>query len=137
MIDHATPADIDAISDMLGEVTVPLFDRHDGCVLVYRLQAVPRGFLAWRSDDTRGRVRLVHVFVEPNFRRHGMARRMIARFEAEIARSGATGWFARTRDAGPSARALMRRIGANGADGVYEKRLQTPHSSSSRATIPR
>lgn len=113
--------------------------------LVYRLQGVPRGYLMWRwrpagdpAPERPGRIAVMeHIYVEPNFRRHGMARRLIARFEGEIARSGATGWVALVHRFNTRSAALMRGAGAEGAVDIFEKRLHTPQASSSPATIPR
>lgn len=140
MIDTATEADMRAIADSLDGRAMPALCKQTPCgapVLVYRLQNVARGYLLWRWVAPRGVARIDRIFVEPNFRRHGMARRLIARFEGEIARSGGQGWVAEADPARPSGLALMRRVGAKGSGHRFEKRLHTPQASSSPATIPR
>ncbi|MCM2562333.1 hypothetical protein M8756_09225 [Lutimaribacter sp. EGI FJ00015] len=149
MIDLASEADILALADMLhgpGALQAPRLQRAMGQgaqMLVYRLQGVPRGYLIWSwskacdaAPESAGRLAVLdHVQVEPNFRRHGMARRLIARFEMEIARAGAAGWGCPIHRK-PGCAALMCGAGALIRGERFEKRLQTPHSSNSPATSP-
>ncbi|WP_353472758.1 GNAT family N-acetyltransferase [Salipiger sp. H15] len=94
----------------------------------YRVGGVPRGYLVWRWQGGEGprRAVLEHIWVEPSWRRRGVARRLIAGFEAEIAGQGAQGWITRVEAANAPSRALMLGAGAIGAVEVLEKRLQAP-----------
>jgi GNAT superfamily N-acetyltransferase len=135
--DRASPAELQA--HLRGQMDL------GAQLLVYRLQDVPRGYLMWRwraagdpaLEHPRRVAVLDHIYVEPNFRRHGMARRLVARFEAEIARSGGSGWVALVHRFNVRSAALMRGAGAAQSVDLFEKRLQAPQASSNPATIPR
>ncbi len=98
----------------------------------YRVGGVPRGYLMWRwrcSPATalrhpQRRAELEHIWVEPSWRRRGVARRLIAGFEAEIAGQGAEGWTTTVHAFNAPSRALMLGAGASGAVEVLEKRFQ-------------
>ncbi|WP_343502650.1 GNAT family N-acetyltransferase [Alloyangia pacifica] len=98
----------------------------------YRVGHVPRGYLMWRwrlSEATtlghaQRRAELEHIWVEPSWRRRGVARRLIAGFEAEIAGQGAEGWTTTVHAFNAPSRALMLGAGATGAVEVLEKRFQ-------------
>ncbi|MCA0995463.1 ESCO1/2 family N-acetyltransferase [Alloyangia pacifica] len=102
-------------------------------LLAYRAEAVPRGVLMWRwrkeSSTERAearRAQLDHIWVEPSWRRRGVARRLIAAFEAEIAAQGASGWLAQGEGMSAASGALMRRAGACACSKRLEKRFQQP-----------
>ncbi len=106
-------------------------------LLAYRAEAVPRGVLMWRwrkESSTEGpkersaalRAQLDHIWVEPSWRRRGVARRLIAAFEAEIAAQGACGWLAQGEGMSAASGALMRRAGACACSERLEKRFQQP-----------
>ncbi len=113
--------------------------------LLYRLQGVPRGYLLWRWHGAGDAelahparlARLEHIYVEPNLRRHGMGRRLVARFEADIVRAGAEGWISPVHGFNAASAALMRGAGADLAVKLFEKRFQTPQASSNPATMSR
>lgn len=100
----------------------------------YRLQGVPRGYLMWRwrhaertaLEHPQRRAMLEHIWVEPSWRRRGVARRLISGFEAEIAGQGASGWTTMVHAFNAPSRALMTGAGAVGSVEVLEKRFQTP-----------
>ncbi|MFW2543823.1 GNAT family N-acetyltransferase [Primorskyibacter sp. 2E107] len=83
--------------------------------LTYRTEGVARGYLAWTALPVGSLARLDHVYVMPILRRRGVASRLIARFEQEIA-GAFDGWVV----AGPgdtcAARGLMARYGARAPD---------------------
>ncbi|MBE9635231.1 GNAT family N-acetyltransferase [Salipiger mangrovisoli] len=97
----------------------------------YRVEGVPRGYLMWRWRLRAGsalehpqRVALLeHIWVDPSWRRRGVARRLIAGFEAEISGQGAEGWITKVHAFNAPSRALMLGAGAMGAVEVLEKRL--------------
>ncbi|MCA0942481.1 GNAT family N-acetyltransferase [Salipiger pacificus] len=102
------------------------------CLCAYRVGQVPRGYLMWRwrlSEVTalkhpQRHALLEHIWVEPSWRRRGVARRLIAGFEAEIAGQGAEGWTTAVHAFNAPSRALMLGVGATGAVEVLEKRFQ-------------
>lgn len=99
--------------------------------LVYRAEGVVRGYLLWRlrevPESTVERPRclavLDHIAVAPSWRRRGIARRLVAGFEAEITARGCESWVAHVHKFNDASRGLMQRAGAARAVEVYEKRL--------------
>lgn len=96
--------------------------------LVYRTEGVARGYLKWQpmpagvaalEHPTRQAV-LDHIYVEPIWRRRGLASRLIARFEAEIA-GEFDGWVVRVHAFNRASAALMQRHGAVLAVQAYAK----------------
>jgi len=100
-------------------------------VLAYRAGGVPRGYLMWRLCDVAPGVVdrqrrfgfLDHIYVEPSWRRKGIAGRLIARFESEIAAQACTGWRSTARNFNTASAALMARAGAEVAAYMFEKEL--------------
>ncbi len=100
--------------------------------LVYRAEGVVRGYLLWRRrkvsrsavERPRSRAVLDHIAVAPSWRRRGIARRLVAGFEAEIAARGCDVWVAHVHSFNGASRGLMQRAGATRAVEVYEKRLR-------------
>ncbi|WP_417209520.1 GNAT family N-acetyltransferase [Antarctobacter sp.] len=100
-------------------------------VLLYRTEGVPRGYLMWQAIDTaatalehpRRQALLDHIYVQPIWRHRGLAQRLIARFERDIAAEGCSGWITRVHAFNAPSAALMRGAGAHLAVEVYEKRL--------------
>ncbi|WP_136440879.1 GNAT family N-acetyltransferase [Pacificoceanicola onchidii] len=100
--------------------------------LVYRTEGVARGYLAWMARPVPGaddalqepqRMALLdHIYVTPISRRRGIASRLIARFEAEIAESF-DGWKVQVHAFNAASAALMMRHGAQLAVQVYGKAL--------------
>jgi GNAT superfamily N-acetyltransferase len=154
MIDFATSDDLTALADMLHALNayhaVHLPERfHTGgdsaqlCgffeqalaegarILLYRTEAVPRGYLMWRRIDRSASVLehgaplalLDHVHVEPIWRRRGLGTRLIARFESEIRSEGCTGWITKVHAFNDPSAALMRGAGADLSVRIFEKRL--------------
>ncbi len=99
--------------------------------LVYRAEGVARGYLLWRPREVavsaverpRKLAVLDHIAVAPSWRRRGIARRLVAGFEEEIAARGCDGWIASVHSFNAPSRGLMQRAGAERAVEVYEKRL--------------
>jgi len=99
--------------------------------LVYRAEGVARGYLLWRMREVpRSAVQrprrlavLDHITVAPSWRRRGIARRLVAGFEAEITARDCDGWVAHVHSFNGASRGLMQRAGAVRAVEVYEKRL--------------
>ncbi|WP_370158531.1 GNAT family N-acetyltransferase [Salipiger bermudensis] len=100
--------------------------------LVYRAEGVGRGYLLWRRrtvsrsavERPRSLAVLDHIAVAPSWRRRGIARRLVAGFEAEIAARGCDVWVAHVHSFNGASRGLMQRAGATRAVEVYEKRLR-------------
>ena len=99
--------------------------------LVYRTGGVPRGYLLWNRHPpgppillhARNLAVLDHVWVEPGWRRQGIAARLVARFEDVAAQAGATGWMSRVHAFNRASSALMEEAGAVLSVRVYEKAL--------------
>ena len=99
--------------------------------LVYRAEGVVRGYLLWRLREVpesaverpRCLAVLDHIAVAPSWRRRGIARRLVAGFEAEITARGCESWVAHVHSFNGASRGLMQRAGAARAVEVYEKRL--------------
>lgn len=100
-------------------------------VLLYRTEGVPRGYLLWQVvehpgsalENPRRQALLDHIYVEPIWRRRGLAGRLIARFERDITQAGCTGWYSRVHVFNRASAALMRGAGAQVAVETYEKPL--------------
>lgn len=98
-------------------------------ILLYRTEGVPRGYLMWRLRDqpadavqiARRQGVLEHIHVAAGWRRRGIARRLIRRFEAEIAKVGCTGWVTHVHAFNTASAALMRGAGAEVVVKTYEK----------------
>ncbi|MBS0125107.1 GNAT family N-acetyltransferase [Thetidibacter halocola] len=101
-------------------------------VLVYRTEGVARGYLMWLVQDRPGdavtrplrRALLDHVWVEPVWRRRGLAARLIARFEQDSRAAGCTGWIAHVFAVNAGSQALMRGQGAGCVTETFEKRYR-------------
>ncbi|MDO6732440.1 GNAT family N-acetyltransferase [Marinovum sp. 2_MG-2023] len=71
-------------------------------ILAYRTEDVPRGILLWHVADRPSAPRaprqavLDHIYVAPGWRRRGIKRRLVRRFEAELAAAGCVGWLTAT-----------------------------------------
>ncbi|EEX13714.1 GCN5-related N-acetyltransferase [Citreicella sp. SE45] len=102
-----------------------------GRILVYRAEGVPRGYLLWKLRDIpasaveRGRrvAVLEHIAVAPSWRRRGIARRLVERFETGIRSEGCEGWVTTVHSFNDASAALMRRAGARAAVELLEKQL--------------
>ena len=113
-----------------------------GRILVYRTQGVPRGYLMWGTQVTadspleraRAMAVLDHIYVEPTWRRRGLASRLIERFRQDIAAQGLSGWVARVHSFNAASLGLMQRHGA--VPSVVMLEAQTPQSDSRSETIP-
>ncbi|WP_417725400.1 GNAT family N-acetyltransferase [Salipiger sp.] len=92
-------------------------------VLGYRAGGVLRGYLLWRMRDVpasalehrRSLGVLEHVFVAPTWRRRGIARRLVARFETMARAEGAREWVVTWHVFNAASEALMRGAGADPA----------------------
>lgn len=99
-------------------------------ILLYRTEGVPRGYLMWRLRDqaadpvqiARRHGVLEHIHVAAGWRRRGIARRLIRRFEAEIDGIGCTGWITQVHAFNTASAALMRGAGAEVVVNTFEKR---------------
>ncbi|APZ53842.1 GNAT family N-acetyltransferase [Salipiger abyssi] len=99
--------------------------------LVYRAGGVARGYLLWHPrdvpasavDHARRVAVLEHIAVAPSWRRRGIARRLVARFEAEAAGAGCEAWLTAVHDFNAASAALMRQAGAARAIDILEKPL--------------
>ena len=102
-----------------------------GRILVYRAEGVPRGYLLWKLRDIpasaveRGRrvAVLEHIAVAPSWRRRGIARRLVERFETGIRSEGCEGWVTTVHSFNAASGALMRRAGARAAVELLENQL--------------
>ena len=121
--DRATEADLrDVLHDALSEGAE---------LLAYRVEGVPRGYLMWRWRERPASAlehparlaQLDHIWTDPSWRRRGIARRLIAAFEARAARSGATGWIVALHSFNAASRGLMAGAAAQPSVEVLEKRL--------------
>ncbi|MCD1619995.1 GNAT family N-acetyltransferase [Salipiger marinus] len=117
--DRATEADLrDVLHHALSEGAE---------LLAYRVEGVPRGYLMWRWGDRRdgmpGLAQLDHLWTDPSWRRRGIARRLLAAFEARTIAQGAQGWSVAPQGTNAAARALMAGAGARPAARMLEKRF--------------
>ncbi|MCR9275571.1 MULTISPECIES: GNAT family N-acetyltransferase [Mameliella] len=102
--------------------------------LVYRTEGVARAYLLWQVIDqpatalekARKMAVLDHIYVAPIWRHRGLARRLIARFEAESSALGCTSWMTRVHAFNQASAAMMQGAGARLAVQVFEKPLQAP-----------
>lgn len=102
--------------------------------LIYRTEGVARAYLLWQVIDqpatalehARKMALLDHVYVAPIWRRRGLARRLVARFEAESAALGCGSWVTRVHAFNEGSTAMMQGAGARLAVQVFEKPLQAP-----------
>ncbi|MBN8185589.1 GNAT family N-acetyltransferase [Salipiger thiooxidans] len=100
-------------------------------ILVYRAEGVPRGYLLWKLRDIpasavereRRVAVLEHIAVAPSWRRRGIARRLVERFETGIRSEGCEGWLTTVHSFNDASAALMRRAGARPAVELLEKQL--------------
>lgn len=120
----------DADAETLEAFLATLMEQ-GGRILVYRAEGVPRGYLLWKLRDIpasaveRGRrvAVLDHIAVAPSWRRRGIARRLVERFEAGIRSEGCEGWVTTVHSFNDASAALMRRAGARPAVELLEKQL--------------
>lgn len=113
------------------EAFVATLMEQGGRILVYRAEGVPRGYLLWKLRDIpasaveRGRrvAVLEHIAVAPSWRRRGIARRLVERFETGIRSEGCEGWVTTVHSFNAASAALMRRAGARTAVELLEKQL--------------
>ncbi|SDE11893.1 Acetyltransferase (GNAT) family protein [Salipiger thiooxidans] len=113
------------------EAFVATLMEQGGRILVYRAEGVPRGYLLWKLRDIpasaveRGRrvAVLEHIAVAPSWRRRGIARRLVERFETGIRSEGCEGWVTTVHSFNGASAALMRRAGARPAVELLEKQL--------------
>lgn len=97
--------------------------------LVYRTEGVARGYLKWQMmpvgiaalERPRRIALLDHIWVEPIWRRRGLASRLIDRFEQDSAGAGAQGWTVRVHAFNAASAALMRRHGAELSVQAFDK----------------
>jgi GNAT superfamily N-acetyltransferase len=91
------------------------FAAPHGLFLVAEVGGVPAGCGGWRvhgSDGAAGPVvELKRMYVEPGFRRHGIARRVLAALEATAARAGHRRMILNSGGRQPEALALYARAG--------------------------
>ena len=91
-----------------------------GRFLLYRTEGVLRGYLKWQAvpkgepalERAQRLALLDHIYVEPIWRRRGLASRLIAAFEAASTAEGFTGWTVRVHAFNRASAALMQRHGA-------------------------
>ncbi|MFW2587811.1 N-acetyltransferase family protein [Sagittula sp. SSi028] len=101
--------------------------------IMYETEGVARGYLKWRPMPEgpqalcrpQRRALLDHIYVDPIWRRRGLASRLITRFETEIAAEFA-GWTVRVHAFNRASRALMDRHGAHAAVLSLDKPLGQP-----------
>lgn len=153
MIETARPGDLAALADLLPAQGAPYPCRHalaeamhaGARVLLYRTEGVPRGVLIWQPpvpsagapDRAPVLALLLHVQVQPIWRRRGLATRLIARAEQDMRAGCLLGWGGEVPEGNRPGERLIRGAGATCEGGVCQKRFQTPAWSSSPATIPR
>lgn len=102
--------------------------------LVYRAEGVVRGYLLWRCqerprtavDCARTVAVLDHIAVAPSWRRRGIARRLVERFEKQAHAEGCDGWTVTVHSFNAASAALMRGVGARDAVTTLEKQFATP-----------
>ncbi len=81
-----------------------------GVFLVAEVDGVPAGCGAWRALD-QGRAEMKRVYVEPAFRRRGLAQVLVAALEADAARAGIRSLELNTGHEQPEAIALYTALG--------------------------
>ena len=86
------------------------FEPPAGLFLVAEVDGVPAGCGAWRLLPS-GEVEIKRVYVEPSFRRRGLARRLMAALESSAARAGHRCVVLNTGQEQPEALALYDRLG--------------------------
>lgn len=92
------------------------FDPPSGLFLVAEVDGVPAGCGAWRVLPS-GDVEIKRVYVEPAFRRRGLARRLMAALEESAARAGHRSVVLNTGQQQPEAIALYERLGYRAVPG--------------------
>lgn len=99
-------------------------------ILITRTEGTVRGYLMWTIQDRPAdavskpvrRALLDHIYVEPIWRRRGLAQRMIQRFEADSAAGGCSGWITHVFAVNTASQRLMAGQGAQHQTVVMEKR---------------
>ncbi len=86
------------------------FSPPEGLFLVAEVGGVPAGCGGWRVHDA-GVVELKRMYVDPGFRRHGIARRLLAELEATAAAAGHGRLVLNSGGRQPEALALYARAG--------------------------
>ncbi|MCU1604998.1 MAG: GCN5-related N-acetyltransferase [Modestobacter sp.] len=86
------------------------FAAPHGVFLVAEVGGTPAGCGGWRVHGP-GTVEVKRMYVEPGFRRHGIARRLLAALEATAARAGHREMLLNTGGRQPEALALYARAG--------------------------
>jgi GNAT superfamily N-acetyltransferase len=87
-----------------------------GIFLVAEVDGVPAGCGAWRALPT-GEAEIKRVYVEPAFRRRGLAALIVAALEAGAADAGHEAVILNTGDQQPEALALYARLGYTSVPG--------------------
>lgn len=90
------------------------FAPPSGLFLVAEVDGTPAGCGGWRvqpADGAGGTVELKRMYVEPAFRRHGIAARLLGALESSAARAGHRRMVLNSGDRQPEARALYARAG--------------------------
>ena len=98
-------------------------------ILIYVTEGVPRAYLLWKPNRAPVEalecpLRLAvldHIYVAPIWRKRGMARRLVARFEADIEKAGFEGWRVSVHRFNAASVALMQNTGARPAVVTYLK----------------
>jgi GNAT superfamily N-acetyltransferase len=91
-------------------VTPEEFQPPTGVFLVAEIDGVPAGCGAWRTVAD-GRAEMKRVYVEPGFRRRGLARVLVDALEADAARAGIRSLELNTGHEQPEALALYAALG--------------------------
>lgn len=129
----------DRFHDMGSDAALEAFLRSEmaqgATVLAYVIETVPRAYLMWRlrpaAPDALAHPRklavLDHIYVDPSWRRRGIARRLIARFEHDIAAQGCTGWLSLVHRFNRASAATMENAGATCGVEVYERTFSKPN----------
>ncbi len=86
------------------------FEPPAGLFLVAEVDGVPAGCGAWRLLPS-GEVEIKRVYVEPSFRRRGLAQRLMAALESSAARAGHRSVVLNSGQEQPEALALYDRLG--------------------------
>jgi ribosomal protein S18 acetylase RimI-like enzyme len=86
------------------------FEPPAGLFLVAEVDGVPAGCGAWRLLPS-GEVEIKRVYVEPSFRRRGLAQRLMAELESSAARAGHRSVVLNSGQEQPEALALYDRLG--------------------------
>lgn len=92
------------------------FSPPAGLFLVAEVDGVPAGCGAWRVLPS-GEVEIKRVYVEPAFRRRGLARRLMAALEDSAARAGHRTVVLNTGEQQPEAVALYTQLGYRAVPG--------------------